>query len=232
MVARSGSFGVGTCLVVAVLVASVGVGTAGIGEQRPCAGTVAEPANATTVISVQGFKFGGNDSGKKPAMLVGVGPRGGIQWVHHSTREHDVVWSYDVDPMENGNLFVTATVPKHRTVVYEFDPETQERVWSETFDVKDTHDADLLANGEIVVANMRNNVGPNGTARDRVFVYNRSQDEIVWQWNFTDHFAREIGGNFGGDWTHVNDVDAVGDDAFLVSPRNFDQVLLINRTTK
>jgi hypothetical protein len=218
-------------LTVALLVVGAGVGATGGVEQQPCAGTVAEPADATTVISVQGFNFGGDDAGKKPAMLVGVGPQGQIRWVHHSAREHDVVWAYDVDPLENGTLFVTATVPNHRTVVYEFDPETQERVWSETFDVTDTHDADLLANGEIVVANMRNNVGPNGTARDRIFVYNRTQEEIVWEWNFTDHFEPEAGGDFSNDWTHVNDVDPVGEDAFLVSPRNFDQVLLINRTT-
>ena len=223
--------GVGAFLVVLLLAVSAGASGSLAREPSTCAGSISEPAEATTVISVQGFKFGGNDSGKKPAMLVGVGPQGAIQWVEQSTQKHDIVWSYDVDPMANGNLFVTATIPEHRTLVYEFDPETQQQVWTETFDVRDTHDADLLENGDIVVANMRNNVGPNETARDRIFVYNRSQEEIVWEWNFSEHFEPSVGGAYTGDWTHVNDVDPVGNDQFLVSPRNFDQVLLINRTT-
>lgn len=45
-------------------------------------GTVKEPANSTTVISVQGFHFKGRDAEKKSSRLVGVGPRGDVRWVH------------------------------------------------------------------------------------------------------------------------------------------------------
>lgn len=78
---------------------------------------------------------------------------------------------------------------------------------------------------------MRNN--GEGEAGDRIFIYNRSQGEVTWQWTFENHgFPRDGGGNFTEDWTHVNDVDKVGDGLFLLSPRNFDQVLVVNRTTK
>jgi hypothetical protein len=39
-------------------------------------GTIEEPANGTTVIAVQGFKGRGQNSSKKPARLVAVGPEG------------------------------------------------------------------------------------------------------------------------------------------------------------
>jgi hypothetical protein len=206
--------------------------------ENPCAGTVTQPANGTTVISVQGMRWG-DEGGWKPAKLVGVGPGGEIRWVHNSTEQYDAVWGYDVDPLANGNVFVTATVSGHRTLVYELNPRTQETVWSHTFDLADTHDADLINGGEeILVANMRNY---NATAErndDRLFVYNRTTDEITWEWRFDDHYDRDKleendpqRENYTDDWTHVNDVDEIGDGLYLASPRNFDQAIVVNRST-
>ncbi|RBI63428.1 PGF-CTERM sorting domain-containing protein [halophilic archaeon] len=222
----------GMTVVVAVVCCLGVVAPVSVAQPRdvgnPCVGTVERPANGTTVVSVQGY----NESGKQPAMLVGVGPRGAIRWVHHSAVEHDVVWSYDVDPMANGNVFVTAAVRGGKTLVYEFDPTTQETVWSVEFDIRDTHDADLIDGGSaIVVANMRNADPANGTNDDRIFVYNRTRGEITWEWRFADHYSPAVGGNFSKDWTHVNDVDAIGNGTFLVSPRNFDQVIAVDRAT-
>jgi hypothetical protein len=202
------------------------------GAANPCVGTVTDSANGTTVISVQGFEFG-KDGGKRPAKLVGVGSTGEIEWVHQSGRKYDVVWGYDVDPMDNGNLFVTATVKGHETLVYEFDPETQERVWSKTFDLADTHDADLINDGsEILLANMRNYNASAERNDDRIFVYNRTTEEIEWEWRFDDHYDPEnLEENYTDDWTHVNDVDKIGDGLYLASPRNFDQAIVVNRST-
>ncbi|NEU55496.1 arylsulfotransferase family protein [Halorussus sp. MSC15.2] len=199
---------------------------------NPCAGTIDAPTNGTTVISVQGFRFGKN-GGKRPAKLVGVGPNGEIEWVHQSAEKYDVAWGYDVDRMDNGNLFVTATVKGHRTLVYEFDPRTQERVWSKTFDIADTHDADLINNGsEILLANMRNYNASAQRNDDRIFVYNRTTEEITWEWRFDDHYDPEtLEENYTDDWTHVNDVDKVGEGLYLASPRNFDQAIVVNRST-
>ncbi|UPV75391.1 arylsulfotransferase family protein [Halorussus limi] len=199
---------------------------------NPCVGTMASPANGTTVISVQGFQFGKN-GGKRPAKLVGVGPSGEIRWVHQSAEKYGVVWGYDVDPMDNGNLFVTATLQNHTTLVYEFDPETQEQVWSKTFDLGDTHDADLINNGsEILLANMRNYNATAGRNDDRIFVYNRTTEQIEWEWRFDDHYdRRNLEENYTDDWTHVNDVDKIGDGLYLASPRNFDQAIVVNRST-
>jgi hypothetical protein len=197
---------------------------------NPCVGTVERPANGTTVISVQGF----NESGDQPAMLVGVGPRGEILWIHDSDVEFDALWSYDVDPMANGNVFVTAAVRGGTTVVYEFDPRTQEVVWSHELDVTDTHDVDLIDGGEqLLVANMRNYNETVGENDARIFVYNRTTEEIVWEWTFREHtdFEKDRGADYDKAWVHVNDVDEVALGRYLVSPRNFDQAFVVNRST-
>ncbi|USZ67154.1 arylsulfotransferase family protein [Halorussus salilacus] len=208
------------------------LGVAQTAPDDPCVGTVDEPADGMTVVSVQGMRFG-DDGGKRPAKLVSFGPNGEVQWVHDSADEHDVVWSYDVDPMENGNIFVTATVKGHETIFYEFDPRTQETVWKERMDIADTHDADLInGNEEILVANMRNYDEDSGENEDRVFVYNRTTEEIEWEWHFDDHYdPDDLAENYTDDWTHLNDVDKVDDGEYLLSPRNFDQAIVVNRST-
>jgi hypothetical protein len=230
--AVAGGGGVGASTGVEAGSAGGSASVAQTAPDNPCAGTVTEAANGTTVVSVQGMRFG-PDGGKRPAKLVGVGPTGEIRWVHQSAEELDVVWGYDVDPMANGHVFVTATVRGHETVVYEFDPATQERVWTERFDLADTHDADLVDGGEaILVANMRNYNETTGENEDRLFVYNRTTEEIEWEWHFDDHYDREdIAENYTDDWTHVNDVDEIGDGLYLASPRNFDQAIVVNRST-
>jgi len=199
------------------------------GADNPCVGTVTEPAEGTTVVSVQGMRFG-SEGGKRPARLVGVGPRGGVEWVFEPD---DVVWGYDVDPLADGTLFVTATTREDgegKTVFYRFDPETGAVIWSEVADFLDTHDADLLDEHRILVANMRATDGVEGN-RDRLLVYNRTTDEITWEWRFSEHYPRDVGGNYSEDWTHVNDVDRIDEHRYLASPRNFDQVIVVNRTS-
>ena len=202
-------------------------------------GTIEKPANGTTVIAIQGFKFKGEKNGKKPARIVGVGPRGDVKWVHNGT-DLDVTWFYDVDPINESTLLVSGTA-KGGSVIYEWDPQTDEIRWKKRFDgVHDTHDADLINNGtEVVVANMRNYNATSEDNKDRIFIYNRTTDEIAWEWVFEEHtnWTRNQGGSYAAappdnDWTHVNDVDEIADGEFLVSPRNFDQVMVINRSTK
>lgn len=193
------------------------------------AGTIQQAANGSTVVAVQGFHFQGRGATKKPARLAQFGPRGNLDWVHEGGRV-DARWFYDVDPLPDGNLLVTATNPDG-TVVYALDPATQEREWIERLNIHDTHDVDQINGDELLVANMRNYDNKTGENNDRIFVYNRTTDEIVWEWYFKDHYPRAGGGKWTDDWTHVNDVDKIGDGRYMVSVRNFDQVIVINRET-
>ncbi|MFB6281055.1 MAG: aryl-sulfate sulfotransferase [Haloferacaceae archaeon] len=217
--------------VLALLGAAAGTTLAYDPDRRPSIGPgrVTSPAGGPTVVSAQGFHLDGRGNHKKPPRLVSATPAANESWIESGVRE-DFWWFYDVDPLSNGNLLVTSTRPE-RTVVYEFDPETREQVWVERLDIVDTHDVDMLPSGNLVVANMRNYDATRGVSDDRVFVYDRANDTVVWEWVVRNHYPESTAGGFAEDWTHVNDVDPV-EGGFLVSLRNFDQVVKVDRETK
>lgn len=194
------------------------------------AGTIKDPANSTTAVAIQGFHFEGEGNSKKPARLVRVNETGNVTELSNGSGSA-TTWFYDVDPLDDGNLLVTSTVPGD-TVVYELNPETGERVWERQFDAEDTHDVDMLNEHELIVANMRNMGEDGSVANDRVFIYNLTSDEIVWEWKFKDHYPESMDGGMNDDWSHVNDVDEIANGSYLVSPRNFDQAIVVNRSTK
>ncbi|MFC7195944.1 aryl-sulfate sulfotransferase [Halosimplex aquaticum] len=215
-----------------VLVALLALTAAAVASEESTAAATAidSRAAAETIISVQGVRFRDDVRGPSPSRLFAVDGDGDVQWSYSGTR-HGFRWLYDVDPLSNGNLLVTATVPGD-TVVFEFDPETRTRAWTERFDARDTHDVDLINGDELLVANLRNYDVEANVSRDRVFVYNRTRDEIVWEWQFRDHYPESTDNGFRVGWTHLNDVDEIDDGRFLASPRNFDQAIVINRSTR
>jgi hypothetical protein len=192
-------------------------------------GTITDPANGTTVVSVQGFTFQGKTNRKKPARLVAVGPRGDTEWVHTSAKGSQA-WFYDVDPLPGGNLLVVSPRSGH-TVVYEYDPRADDRVWTQRLPYTDTHDVDMLDEHRMVVANMRQWNETASRSDDRVVIYNRTSDEVTWEWYFREHYPNDTDGGMNEDWTHFNDVDVIDEHRLLLSPRNFDQVVILNRTT-
>ncbi len=200
-------------------------------------GTVTDPAEGLTVVAIQGFHFQGQGSTKKPARLAAFGPRGELRWVYNGSNV-GARWFYDVDPLPDGNLLVTATNPDG-TVVMSLDPATREPVWLERLPFTDTHDVDQLDEHRLLVANMRAYNETTDTNDDRVLVYNRTSGTVEWEWLFREHYPELLdddtsighGGVRTDDWTHVNDVDEIAPGKYLVSPRNFDQVIVIDRNT-
>lgn len=92
----------------------------------------------------------------------------------------------------------------------------------------DTHDVDHLTGSQYAVADK---------SHHRAYVYDSNRDIILWEYNFSDHFPPSAGGgspdSYAGDYTHLNDIDAVDNgSAFLLSPRNFDRILLVSRDTE
>ncbi|MFC6825864.1 arylsulfotransferase family protein [Halopelagius fulvigenes] len=192
-------------------------------------GTVESAANGTTYVAVQGFHFQGQGGEKKPARLIALDPNAQPKWIYNGTKR-GASWFYNVDPLPNGNLLVVNTAPGE-TMVYELNPKTKERVWQQNFSIEDTHDVDMINGDQLLVANMRN-TAENGTSNDRLFIYDLSEDEIVWEWYFKNHYPKNTDGGMSEDWSHVNDVDKIGEGEYLASPRNFDQVIVVNRSTK
>ncbi|WP_135533484.1 aryl-sulfate sulfotransferase [Halostella pelagica] len=192
-------------------------------------GTVERTADNETYVSIQGFHFDGTGDPKKPARLVAADENAELLW-NFDGEEVGARWFYDVDPMANGNLFVTSTNPGG-TVVFEFDPETNDPVWTEQYDLEDTHNVDYISDDRLLVANMREY--ENGVSNDRLFIADNATGETEWEWQFRDHYSEDTDGGFGEDWTHVNDAEVIGDgDRYvLASPRNFDQSIVIDRET-
>jgi hypothetical protein len=204
-------------------------------EQPPnaCVGTIEEQPESSTVVSIQGTRITSEGALKEKALLVSFAPNGAFEWAQNSTA-NGRWWAYDVDPLENGNLLYATTQSRH-SVVGEFDPEAGEYVWVEHFDgtpdsetnplVVDAHDADLVGD-ELVIAD-------KGQGHERLLAYNLTTDRVTWEWRFENHPEAfpESGGGPPDDWTHVNDVDRVGEDLYIASPRNFDKVIFVNRST-
>ena len=98
------------------------------------------------------------------------------------------------------------------------------RVWSETTPGKEAtryHDADRLNETHLAVADIY---------LDRVFVVNTTSGQTEWTWNASSAFPRETGGPYPEDWTHINDIEVLEDGRLMVSARNQDRVVFLNRS--
>ncbi|GAB3669727.1 aryl-sulfate sulfotransferase [Halopiger thermotolerans] len=79
------------------------------------------------------------------------------------------------------------------------------------------HDVDRIDDHRLLVADI---------ARDRVFTLNTTTDEVTWEWRAEAALDPDSGGQ-PGDWTHVNDIELLGDGRVMVSLRNQDRVVFL-----
>jgi len=82
------------------------------------------------------------------------------------------------------------------------------------------HDVDRIGDDRLLVADI---------ARDRVFVVDTTGGVVEWEWQAQSDFPFESGGPFPRDWTHLNDVDLLDDGRVMVSLRNQDRVVFLDR---
>jgi hypothetical protein len=80
------------------------------------------------------------------------------------------------------------------------------------------HDAEPLPDGGFVMTDMD---------RERVLIV--ESGDVVWQWNASELYDEPTDPT-RTDWLHVNDVDRIGDGRFLVSVRNANQLVIVQRT--
>ncbi|KTG30400.1 arylsulfotransferase family protein [Haloferax profundi] len=81
----------------------------------------------------------------------------------------------------------------------------------------EVHDVELLDSGEVLVADMEH---------ERIFTVR--DGEVTWQWNASSYYDAPADATTV-DWLHINDVDVIGEDRYLVSVRNANQLLVIER---
>lgn len=146
----------------------------------------------------------------------------GAYWEVNSLRNESVFAAFvDGDYAECGPYEPLCTRTGVRVVNSSGEPQVTFE-WSypvRTRQDSQTHAAEPLPNGEFVVADMEH---------EQIFTVDRDTEEKTWVWNASSHYSAPPDPT-KEDWLHINDVDYLGDDQFLVSVRNEHQILILER---
>ncbi|WP_049985176.1 hypothetical protein [Halobellus rufus] len=81
----------------------------------------------------------------------------------------------------------------------------------------EVHDVELLDSGEFLVSDMEH---------ERIFTV--KDGEVTWEWNASSRYDAPDDPT-RTDWLHINDVDVIGEDRYLVSVRNAHQLVIVER---
>jgi hypothetical protein len=99
------------------------------------------------------------------------------------------------------------------------------QIWSQVTPGKSGtryHDVDRINETHLLVADIY---------LDGVFVVNAGSGNVEWRWNASDAFSTaDTGGASPEDWSHINDVERLENGRVMVSSRNHDRVLFLDRT--
>jgi hypothetical protein len=201
----------------------------------PAADTGVADRDGVTVIATDSNAWL-QDEGEGPranAELIGYAPNGSLLYYNDS---HDRYW--DVDPSPLGERTVTYAASIHlsgaecgaetvctRNVIERVNLTTGAvtRLYARETPRKHAtrwHDVDRLNGSRFLIADIY---------RDSVTVVDVETGLVEWEWRALSAFDPEGGGPFPRDWTHLNDVEAVGDGRYMASVRNHDQVVFLDR---
>jgi hypothetical protein len=185
------------------------------------------------------------DDGRADRTLVGI-QGGGTGWHEHgrvillegsneSWREGSADSYFDVTGREDGTVLAgfmhggyedcgPYESPCVRTGFRIIDPEPEPEVTFEySFPVRsrknsEVHDVEALPSGEFLVTDMD---------AERIFTVTRDGEE-TWEWR-AENFYDAPSDPTRTDWLHINDVDVIGEDRYLVSVRNANQLVIVER---
>ncbi|WP_238392148.1 aryl-sulfate sulfotransferase [Halorussus amylolyticus] len=201
-------------------------------ERIPESGT---PDDTTILVGVQGPGPNGN--------VTALDGHGNVEW-----SIGDIISYQNVQMLDNGTVLATYAAggyercgpydpPCKRTGVRIIDPDPDsnsttgegsvaepEIVYDWSYPVQtrkdsEVHDAEMLPNGDVLVADME---------WESIFTYDPETGERNWTWNASDYYDPPDDPR-SEDWLHLNDADYIGDDRFLVSIRNENQLLVVER---
>jgi hypothetical protein len=198
---------------------------------------VADPDNTSILVGVQGPGPNGN--------VTALDGHGDVRW-----SIGDIISYQNVQRLDDGRVLATYAAdgyqecgpydpPCKRTGVRIIDPDSDseaaesrsdavesepsvESEWSyavRTRKDSEVHDAEMLASGNILVADME---------WESIFIYDPETGDREWTWNASEFYDPPEDPT-RTDWLHLNDVDHIGESRFLVSIRNMNQLLVVER---
>jgi hypothetical protein len=188
--------------------------------------SVVPPRENVTVVAGHGMKG-------ESAALVAFGPDGAV--VYHNDSYHGY---FDVDPVE-GTAMTVEYVAEHE---YEGDDcngectvslverlnlttgET-ERIYSRVLPANrgaNWHDVDRLGEDRLLVGAINT---------DEAYVVNTTTGMTTWEWSTKQAYPISGGGPYPEDWAHLNDVKRLRDGRIMLSLRNQDSVVFVDRQT-
>jgi hypothetical protein len=223
--ARMRAFRIGVIVVFVLL--AVPVGAQYLLPAEPIGPSAGEPGTErpsnVTVVTVDGTG---------PGQIAAYRPDGSVLY---RNRSHTLY--HDVDPSPAGRMTVMYVASDFgapssacdgpsciRNVVERVNLTTGEVTRLHTVVEPDvgssqTHDVDRVNDSVLLVGD----IGPP----DRVYMVNTTTDEIIWQWRVESAYQPDSGGQYPGDWTHLNDVAYLADGRVMVNLRNQDQVVFV-----
>jgi hypothetical protein len=178
-----------------------------------------------TLVGIQGGGPGWHEDGS-----VVLFDRGTVAWREGSADSYfDVTWRKDGTVLagfmhggyEDCGPYPAPCVKTGFRVIH---PEPSPRVTFEySFPVRspkdsEVHDVEVLPSGEYLLTDME---------EERVFTVN-AEGEVTWEWRAEDFYDAPPDPT-RTDWLHINDVDVIGEDRYLVSVRNANQLVVVER---
>ncbi len=183
---------------------------------------ITSQTNTTILVGVQGPGWGGN--------VTALDNNGSVQW-----SIGDAISYQGVSYLDNGTVLATYadkyrrcgpyTPPCKRTGVRFIDLQSKPTVSSEwSYPVRtrkdsEVHDAEMLPSGELLVADME---------YESIYTNNLSTGQQTWVWNASQYYDAPSDPT-KTDWLHINDVDRIGQGRYLVSVRNTNQLIIVER---
>lgn len=214
----------GLALIVAALVGLALVGVASVATAP--SQEVAKENTTATLVGVQGGGVGYHDYGN-------------VQLIDESGQR---IWGimnadsyFDVTALENGTVMAgfmdsgytdcgPYESPCTHTGFRILDPNaTDPVVFEYSYPVRtqtnsETHDVERLSSGEFLVSDMEH---------ERIYTVARN-GTVTWQWKASSFYEAPPDPT-KTDWLHINDVDNLGNDSYLVSVRNAHQAVIVKR---
>lgn len=230
---------------VVLLIASTGVVThgwvnaqeSGIGDRSSEGDVVAPERNGTVVFGTQAMgrtPVAVKNMGDSPGEIVAVDETGTILYYNNT---YQTYWDIDPVPTTSHTVMYVASefVPQsecgstscYRNVVEQVNLSTGgvTRIYSHVVRNEKSirwHDVDRINDTHLLVGDIAN---------DRVFIVNTTAGITVWSWELATNLDTLSGGEYPTDWAHLNDVELIDERTVMVSLRNHDQVVFIDRQT-